>query len=330
MSRKIVNYYEVLGVSKNANETQIRKAYVEKLREYRKLRRNKTDVDFNRLAKAYRVLIDEDNREHYDRALEDYLYENEVKRRQEEEKNMTVIEKYQALRGKEKRRFHKRHEALEEDLIEEYGDSQDFTLKLKKGTIHVLGETIYNINCMRKQKNDTFKKYVIRNRKKLGVIVVAGFLAVGIPVAKNIRKTEPVIVTAYAEDNNETEYTFNKLYYPVSGDTLSGLSKEFDISQSEIKNANSDLFDNTDLIFENNVYKIPYKVTTNDITEYTDIVDNGDLTVKELAKEYDTDVTTLLEVNKDNVEFDYDKQAYVFTTDQAIVPSFDEITKKQK
>ena len=329
MGRKFVNYYEILGVSQNANENQIRKAYGEKLREYRQLRRNRTDVDFNILARAYRVLIDEDNREHFDRRLEDYLYQKELRRKQEEESNMTTMEKYHDLRGKEKKRFYKRHESLEKDLIEEYGDSQDFTLKFKKGTIHVLGETVYNINCMRKRKNDTVKKYVIRNRKKLGVIVVAGFLAVGIPVAKNIRKTEPVIITAYAE-NQDTEYTFNKIYHPEKGDTLTGLSNKFGINESDIKYANPDLLGTTDLIFDMYDYKIPYKVTTDDVTEYTDIVDNGDLTVKELANEYDTDLTTLLEVNKDNVEFDYDKQAYVFTTDQAIVPSFDEIIKKHK
>ena len=120
------------------------------------------------------------------------------------------------------------------------------------------------------------------------------------------------------------------MYQPKKGDTLWGLSQEFGISQSEIKNANQDLFSNTDLIYDMYKYKIPYKVTTNNLDEYTDIVDTGDLTVKELAKEYDTDVSTLLGINENNVEYDYDKQAYVFTTDQAIVPSFDEIIEKSK
>ena len=113
MSRKFVNYYEILGVSQNANENQIRKAYGEKLREYRQLRRNRTDVDFNILARAYRVLIDEDNREHFDRRLEDYLYQKELRRKQYEESKVTkhkplsnskeileevdVLERYQLL-----------------------------------------------------------------------------------------------------------------------------------------------------------------------------------------------------------------------------------------
>ena len=332
MSRKFVNYYEILSVSKNASENQIRKAYGEKLREYRQLRKNRTDVDFNVLAKAYRVLSDENDREFYDRKLEDYLYQKKLRaeEKEREENNMTVIEKYHALKGKEKRRFYKRHEALENDLIEEYGDSKDFTIRLKKGTIHVLGETIYNINSMCKQKNDTVKKYVIRNRKKLGVIVLAGFLAVGINVAKNINNKNNTPTTITTTDENTETYTFNKIYHPKKGDTLWELSQEFGVSQSEIKNANQDLFSNTELIYDMYEYKIPYKVTTNNIDEYTDIVDNGSLTVKELAKEYDTDVSTLLGINENNVEYDYDKQEYVFTKDQAIVPSFDEIIEKSK
>ena len=62
MSRKFVNYYEILGVSQNASENQIRKAYGEKLREFKQLRKNKNNIDFERLARAYRVLMDENNR----------------------------------------------------------------------------------------------------------------------------------------------------------------------------------------------------------------------------------------------------------------------------
>jgi len=88
MSKKMVDYYDILGISATANEKTIRKAYGEKLKEYKSLKKDKTNNDLELLARAYRTLIDEDDRELYDRKLDYYYYEKE----QEELKNAIIVE----------------------------------------------------------------------------------------------------------------------------------------------------------------------------------------------------------------------------------------------
>lgn len=330
MSRKFVNYYEILGVSQNASENQIRKAYGEKLREYRQLKKNKSNIEFERLARAYRVLMDENNRELYDRKLEDYLYEKALKEEEIEVDNTGILQKYKAIRGKEKQMFIERHGSAEDYLNEKYENSTDTIVKIKKGVIHIFGEAFYKLDSLRYLEHDNFKKYVIRNRQVLGAVLVVGALAIGAPTIKKANEKDPVIITAYAEDKTAAEYTFNKIYVVQKGDNFWDIMQETGFTESELKNANNSLFDNT-IVHPGDEIKLPYKISTNKLEEYVEIVDKGDIkSARELAKIYETDLDTIVELNKSNLEYNNDTHDYEIITDQVIVPSFDEIVKKYK
>ncbi|MCX7973494.1 MAG: DnaJ domain-containing protein [Candidatus Aminicenantes bacterium] len=73
-----LNYYEVLGIARNASEEEIKKAYFHLARRYHPDRfgreidpawRDKINDVFNSLTKAYKTLIDSDSRRKYDLTL---------------------------------------------------------------------------------------------------------------------------------------------------------------------------------------------------------------------------------------------------------------------
>ena len=63
--------------------------------------------------------------------------------------NENIITKYKALRGKEKRQHEKRHGDVEEYLDEYYNYSNDMSVRIKKGALHIVGEAFYKLNCLK-------------------------------------------------------------------------------------------------------------------------------------------------------------------------------------
>ena len=239
--------------------------------------------------------------------------------------NENIITKYKALRGKEKRQHEKRHGDVEEYLDEYYNYSNDMSVRIKKGALHIVGEAFYKLNCLKYLKKDTPKKYVLRNRQVIGLVVASTLVIGGVSVFKNTGKEEQDTVTR----NPLVDYTFNKVYEVQQGDTLSQLAENFDVKSSDIKYANRSL-ENTNLLYEGDVLKIPYTVSTDDLGEFTDIIDIGDLSVKEVAEVYGTDCQTLQLINGDNITFDYEDREYEINQEQIVVPEFKEIVKKHK
>ena len=237
-----------------------------------------------------------------------------------------IITRYKALKGKEKRKHEKRHGAVEEYLDEYYNHSNDLSVRIKKGTLHIVGEAFYKLNCLKYLKKDTPKKYVLRNRQIIGVVLAGTLVISGISLSKHQDKPEPEPTpVAPLED-----YTFNKMYEVQRGDTLLEVAEDFDVKSSDIRYANSSLFEGSTLLHEGDVLKIPYTVCTDDLGKFTDIIDIGDLSVQEVADIYGTDCKTLQLINGDNITFDYEDREYEINQDQIVVPEFDEIVKKHK
>ena len=64
----IENYYDLLQIDRNASQTEVKKAYFSKIREYP----NETHpVEFQKLTKAYKILMDPEERKKYDQGLND-------------------------------------------------------------------------------------------------------------------------------------------------------------------------------------------------------------------------------------------------------------------
>src|SRR6516225_5021558 len=69
MAVEFKDYYEVLGVSRDASQDEIRRAYRKLAREYHPDLNRESDAEdrFKELGEAYEVLSDPDKRERYDR-----------------------------------------------------------------------------------------------------------------------------------------------------------------------------------------------------------------------------------------------------------------------
>jgi len=331
MSKKMVDYYDILGVSATANERTIRKAYGEKLKEFKSLKKSKSNVDLDLLARAYRTLIDEDDRELYDRKLDYYYYEKE----QEELQNATIVEEtfmeevkrsYDEVKQDEKK-LKGRHKKLNKEFTETYGENQNMVLKTKLGVLHIVGETIYQVDKLTHAKKDGPVKFVVRNRKMIGIILAAGMLVGGVNVAKVLKergKESSTNDTSYTTTTESKEYKFHKAYKVQRGDTLEELCEETGLSEYDFKLYNDELED-TRLLKEDHIIIIPFSIKTSDLEEYTKIVDTGDLSVRELAEEYETDIVTLEDLNNNSFDYNYETKRYEPTTDQIIVPAFDEV-----
>src|ERR687894_1014578 len=65
-----INYYEVLGVSRNASQSEIKDAYRRLAKERHPDRPGGSEVDFSRLQEAHAVLSDPNRRRRHDEALD--------------------------------------------------------------------------------------------------------------------------------------------------------------------------------------------------------------------------------------------------------------------
>ena len=239
-----------------------------------------------------------------------------------------AINKYKALRGKEKQKFNERHYEAEKLLDERYNHSNSIEVKLKKITLHIFGESFYKLNCLRILKSDTPKKYLVRNRQIASLVLAGSIVGTAIGLA-NLRHDEPK-PDPIVNNKPEIEYCdINRVYEVQFGDTLSEVAEEFDVSQSSIKYANKK--DST-LLYTGEDLIIPYQLNTDYLDECTDVVNIGDMTVEELADKYETDCKTLVELNGDGITYDYTEAEREYKTDldQLLVPDFDKVLEKHK
>lgn len=318
MAEKFINYYDILGVNRTANDKEIRKAYSEKLRAYRALNKP-SKKELQLLAKAYEVLSDEDERELFDREL-DYVEPKE-----------SFIEKFlddydDTLDLEDK--YADRHKNCSEFLDDLYDGKDTTWIRTKKGALHVLGELYYQGSKFKVRKNDNASRYILRNRRVITAAILTGAVIVVLntPPMKKVFSPEPIQTQSTAEE--PTEYiTINKIYKVQNGDTLSELAEETGVDQTTIKNANRM---NSTLLFIGDELKIPYTVDVKDLDKYVEEVELGDKTVEELAEYYETDMITLKELNPYTITYDYENKEYKVKTKKIVVPNFTKEKKETK
>lgn len=318
MAEKFINYYDVLGIKRTANDKEIRKAYSEKLKAYRTLNKpSKKDLEL--MAKAYEVLSDENERELFDRKL-DYI---------EPEKTLIekVLDDYNDTLNLEDK-YADRHKKYSEYLDEMYDGKDTPWIKTKRGALHILGELYHQGSKFKVRKKDNVSKYLIRNRRVIITAALTGAVIVVLNTPPMKKAFTPEPIQTQSESEEKTEYiTINKIYKVKNGDTLSELSEKTGIDQTTIKNANRM---DTTLLFIGDELKIPYTIDIRDLDEYVKEIELKDKTVEEIAEEYNTDMITLKELNPYTITYDYENKEYKVKTKKIVVPNFTKEKKETK
>lgn len=314
MSKYFVDYYKLLGVKRNASDRAIRKAYGEKLKYY-----EGKEKDLHLLARAYAVLSDEDEREMYDRELEDREVQYEFV---EETLKEEIVRSYHEVKEDEKRskgrhrKFSKQFDELHN--MDEQTGIDEVVLKTKKGVLHVFGECFHQLNKLTFAAEDGPVKYVIRNRGFIAGLIIAGGLFIGIKSFTG-DKTDTGAQTGPQPVPYEI-VRIDRRYEVQRGDTLWGVSNEFDKSMEEIKGINP-VIRGTGLV-EGTVIYIPYNIEKTSLDKHVMTIQTEGLNIDELAKKYETDRHTLMELNEDAFYFDEEDQT--LKTDETFikVPTF--------
>lgn len=375
MSKQFIDYYRVLGVTFEATEEQIKRAYRNLARRLHpdcypeglsKEREEELRIRFTAVTEAYEVLGDAKKRKEYDvlyiaeeeknrenqRRREERRREQQSKREEESssEKHTTssrtsskeskdksftqkIKDSYNEIIDEERKiPFKKRHRKLERMLDDEVECEQDdvdsIIFSMKKGVLHVFYEFIFQLSKLTYINEDTVTKYVIRNRRTLAAVVLAGTLfsvtgktmsapapdVVDAPAYTTVNPTKPV---------EEENTLLTRLYKVRFGDTLSGISAESNTTINTIKKVNG-LDSNT--IYEGQILKVPYYIKNYELDYYIESVSIEGKTLVEIAEEYETDLETIYRLNSESIIKTGDR-TYQILSDTINVPKF--ITREE-
>ena len=341
----IKNIYEILEASYNAVNTQEKRDnYDEKTREYL-LRRVKENQERAKAraqkeeqekanARAQKARQEEQARrqaqakkekEQTSPKTENSNYEqekhtNKSEDRVQEPKTMSQSfkEAWQEVRSEEKSYpFTERHKNINKNIHSKYYPyratlPQYIVYGLKNGILHVSAELVYQLEKFRYITEDNIPKFIIRNRKSLCGIVVAGVLITS-AVGKANDKIEPPVEKAPSTvtdstSNDDTqsptipdEVVLNRVHIIEDGDTLTKYSNESNTSIEQIMSVNG--LENSDKIMSGDRIIIPYTVSNEDLKYYVSSKEySSEIPLETFAALYETDVETLLQLNKEAID----------------------------
>ena len=180
-----------------------------------------------------------------------------------------------------------------------------------KIVINISHEFYYRLNKLKYNKEDGLTRYVLKNRRLIATLGMSSILACGVAACKEI-KNLPVEDTVTEESSSEYDTSY-VMYEIKSGDTLSQIAADYNVSLNDILEFNNI---NPDLIYAGTKIKIPYQ-EINDTT--VERIDTENRTIEEIAKIYETDVSTIYELNKEAIIFVNDE--YVFLSRSILVPN---------
>ena len=166
-------------------------------------------------------------------------------------------EAWQEVRSEEKSYpFTERHKNINKNIHSKYYPyratlPQYIVYGLKNGLLHVSAELVYQLEKFRYITEDNIPKFIIRNRKSLCGIIVAGVLITSVvtksndPVTKpSVEKpttpvTDPVISEDDTVENISDKIVLNRVHVIEFGETLSEYSEDSNTTVEEIKRINN-------------------------------------------------------------------------------------------
>lgn len=253
-------------------------------------------------------------------------------------------EAWQEVRSEEKSYpFTERHKNINKNIHSKYYPYRATFLQyivygLKNGLLHVSAELVYQLEKFRYITEDNIPKFIIRNRKSLCGIIVAGVLITSAVTKDNDsvitppeeQPTTPVTDTSTSEPDTQVEQitsdkiVLNRVHVIEFGETLSEYSKDSNTTVEEIKRINN--IENEDKIQSGDRIVIPYIISEDDLKYYVSSKEyDSNISLETFAALYETDVETLLQLNKeaiDKVVLSTGQTAYMPISNTLQVPSF--------
>lgn len=251
-------------------------------------------------------------------------------------------EAWQEVRSEEKSYpFTERHKNINKNIHSKYYPyratlPQYIVYGLKNGLLHVSAELVYQLEKFRYITEDNIPKFIIRNRKSLCGIIVAGVLITS-AVTKNNDSvitppeeqpttpvTDPVISEDDTVENISDKIVLNRVHVIEFGETLSEYSEDSNTTVEEIKRINNIKDEN--IIESGKKIVIPYIISKDDLKYYVSSTEyDSNIPLETYAALYETDVETLLQLNKeaiDKVILSTGEIAYMPISNTLQVPSF--------
>ena len=251
---------------------------------------------------------------------------------------------WQEVRSEEKSYpFTERHKNINKNIHSKYYPyratlPQYIVYGLKNGLLHVSAELVYQLEKFRYITEDNIPKFIIRNRKSLCGIIVAGVLITSAVTKDNDsvitppeeQPTTPVTDTSTSEPDTQVEQitsdkiVLNRVHVIEFGETLYEYSKDSNTTVEEIKRINN--IENEDKIQSGDRIVIPYIISEDDLKYYVSSKEyDSNISLETFAALYETDVETLLQLNKeaiDKVVLSTGQTAYMPISNTLQVPSF--------
>lgn len=251
---------------------------------------------------------------------------------------------WQEVRSEEKSYpFTERHKNINKNIHSKYYPyratlPQYIVYGLKNGILHVSAELVYQLEKFRYITEDNIPKFIIRNRKSLCGIIVAGVLITSAVTKDNDsvitppeeQPTTPVTDTSTSEPDTQVEQitsdkiVLNRVHVIEFGETLSEYSEDSNTTIEEIKRINN--IKDEDIIESGKKIVIPYIISKDDLKYYVSSTEyDSNIPLETYAALYETDVETLLQLNKeaiDKVVLSTGETAYMPISNTLQVPSF--------
>lgn len=239
--------------------------------------------------------------------------------------------------------FTERHKNINKNIHSKYYPyratlPQYIVYGLKNGILHVSAELVYQLEKFRYITEDNIPKFIIRNRKSLCGIIVAGVLITSAVTKDNDsvitppeeQPTTPVTDTSTSEPDTQVEQitsdkiVLNRVHVIEFGETLSEYSEDSNTTIEEIKRINN--IKDEDIIESGKKIVIPYIISKDDLKYYVSSTEyDSNIPLETYAALYETDVETLLQLNKeaiDKVVLSTGQTAYMPISNTLQVPSF--------
>lgn len=269
---------------------------------------------------------------------------SENKSQEPKKMSQSFKDAWQEIRSEEKTYpFTERHKNINKNIHREYYPyratlPQYIVYGLKNGLLHVSAELVYQLEKFRYITEDNIPKFIIRNRKSLCGIIVAGVLITSAVTKDNDsvitppeeQPTTPVTDTSTSEPDTQVEQitsdkiVLNRVHVIEFGETLSEYSEDSNTTIEEIKRINN--IKDEDIIESGKKIVIPYIISKDDLKYYVSSTEyDSNIPLETYAALYETDVETLLQLNKeaiDKVVLSTGQTAYMPISNTLQVPSF--------